>query len=202
VDTAESVTFQKGLGWEIFVMSPGGDFHMASHRIGLYHHSSLLGGGNVAAAGMMRVSGGAIQELNNHSGHYAPEDKHVRNVLKRLSQAGNSLNFDLEIAGANPFRGRAADYWKPQDQGGQGGQVTYDRHRTAQILSHFNNTLGRNRVDQAFTSAGWTVTRPNPKSVNIAKPDGTIPSFEEIQVQLTTHFAAEQQPPATVTQKD
>ena len=58
VDTKDSVTQHSGKGWEIFVVGAGGDIHMASHKIGAYHHSSLLGGAPVSMAGEMKITGG------------------------------------------------------------------------------------------------------------------------------------------------
>jgi hypothetical protein len=84
VDTTESVTFQTGEGWEIFVMDPEGALHMTSHKIGKRHHSSMLAGGATSAAGSIKAVGGAITHLNNKSGHYTPGPAQMRQALHRL----------------------------------------------------------------------------------------------------------------------
>jgi len=95
VDTAESVTFFSGLGREIFVVSPDGAIHMSSHKIGQYHHSSLLAAGGVVMAGEMAVTGGTITAMSNKSGHYEPTARQFRQFLRRLKREGVALTFPI-----------------------------------------------------------------------------------------------------------
>lgn len=195
VDTKDSVTFQKGLGWEIFVMGPGGNLHMASHKIGKYHHSSLLGGGNVAAAGMMRVSGGTIQELNNHSGHYAPQEQHIRQAVRQLQKQGVSLAFTLEISGV--FKGPASDYMKPTSAGGQGGEETVEFNTTNHVIKHFMSAKGLPAVKTAFTNAGWTYIVLGGNRFKLQKPDTSTPTHQEVRELLSRYFGEEAAPNVT-----
>jgi hypothetical protein len=95
VDTTNSITHFSGKGTEIFVVSPSGELHMASHKVGKFHHSSLLAGGNVALGGEMVVHGGHIVSMTNKSGHYAPTPAHLRQFLHILQKKGVSLGFRI-----------------------------------------------------------------------------------------------------------
>lgn len=196
VDTKDSVTFQRGIGWEIFVMGPGGDIHMASHKIGKYHHSSLLGGGSVAAAGMMRVTGGTLQELNNHSGHYQPKEEHLRQVVRHLQVNGVPLNFTLEILGG-VYKGPAADYMKGTTAGGKGGEETFESDSTVHIIKHFFAAKGQVAVKQAIESAGWTWVTLMGGQWLPQKGDGSRPTHKEVRDLLTTHFGEQAAPNVT-----
>jgi len=57
----------------IYVMDQNGVIYASrQNKVFLYHHSTLLAGKPVAAAGEMSVQNGVIQWLNNCSGHYLP----------------------------------------------------------------------------------------------------------------------------------
>jgi hypothetical protein len=183
VDTTDSVTFQEGLGWEIFVMSETGDIHLASHRIGKYHHSSLLAGADVASAGMMEVKAGKITKLSNHSGHYMPEQKHVHNVLQRLAKKGIDLNFDLQIHGG--FSGTALKWWT------QVGEKRYEKFKALQVWDRFVEKHGEKKVLKK-----WQVTQVPPASepdpykrkLECKMPSGADASYKEIRAFLKLHF--------------
>jgi hypothetical protein len=201
VDTSNSVTFQKGQGWEIFVMGPGGEIHMASHKIGKYQHSSLLAGGNVAAAGMMRVANGTLLELNNHSGHYTPKEQHMRQVVRHLQANGVPLNFPLEIA-AGPnlppvFWGWAEDYMKAQAAGGLGGEQEFESGSLWHIQKHFLATKGAAAVQQAIEGAGWTIVNLSSGGWYPQKPDGARATPKEMRDLLTAHFGEQATPNVT-----
>jgi hypothetical protein len=187
VDTSASVTQHTGKGWEIFVMSPTGALHMASHKIGKYHHSSLLGGGATSAAGTIKATGGTIEKLNNKSGHYQPGPAQMRQALHRLQKDGVSLNFDLEIAGK--YAGKAEDYMKPVSTGGQGGLETFEFDSAQRILHHFINIKGQAAVSKAFTDISWVYSSTS-AGIVITKDDGHRATHEEVRNLLTTHFAA------------
>jgi hypothetical protein len=68
---------------------------MASHKVGKFHHSSLLAGGNVALGGEMVVHGGHIVSMTNKSGHYAPTPAHLRQFLHILQKKGVNLGFRI-----------------------------------------------------------------------------------------------------------
>lgn len=91
-DTSQSVTQHTGKGWEIFVMSPAGKLHMASHKIGKYHHSSLLAGVAVAGAGTIKAADGDISEMNDKSGHYMPKREQTKQVCHMLKKNAVDLS--------------------------------------------------------------------------------------------------------------
>jgi hypothetical protein len=188
VDTADSVTFQKGLGWEIFVMSPTGDIHMESHKIGKYHHSSLLAGADVASAGMMQVENGDIRELSNHSGHYAPGVEHVRQILQRLSKQGVPLTFNLNIEVGGTAINQPADiFWA-----GPQGEQRYETEKTVRMWDDFVAKYTQAKVIKRFTSKKWTVTQIPASSgirqVKCNNPGGTEATQKEIREFLKANF--------------
>ena len=88
-----------GQGYGIFVMSPGGRIYCHQHARGKFHHSSFLAGGDVAAAGELKVSRGELQKLTNKSGHYKPGLMQVYQVLQELKGRGFKLSkFGLSLA--------------------------------------------------------------------------------------------------------
>lgn len=95
-DTTTMVTAFGGRGWAIYVMSETGNVHASPHSVGHRHHSSLLGGANVAGAGEMRVLQGKLVHISNKSGHYAPAAAHFVQVLYVLRKRGVSL-FNTKI---------------------------------------------------------------------------------------------------------
>lgn len=102
VDTAGSVSFHSGNGWEVFVVGGGGDLHMASHKIGKFHHSSLLAGGAVSFAGELKVAGGKVAVMSNKSGHYRPTVDHFLHYLKTIRAQGLPLDFQVVRMGEVP----------------------------------------------------------------------------------------------------
>lgn len=73
----------------LYVMDEAGNIYISSNleAVARFHHSSFLGGKNVAAAGVLRIRNGEIVYLNNDSGHYWPP-------RFCLSQAMDQLRFD------------------------------------------------------------------------------------------------------------
>jgi hypothetical protein len=90
LDTAKMMTNKSGAGFGIFVMSPNGEMYAGSHKVGIFHHSSFLGGGQTAGAGEMKVSGGKLKVLTNKSGHYLPEAWENLQVIEELRDQGVS----------------------------------------------------------------------------------------------------------------
>jgi hypothetical protein len=86
-DTSAMYSKFKGDGFAIYVMGKDGRFYSTSHKIGLFHHSSFLGGGDVAGAGEIKVVGGTVQYITNKSGHYWPGDVELAQTLHALQGA-------------------------------------------------------------------------------------------------------------------
>jgi hypothetical protein len=78
-------------GWAIFVMDSSGRFFAAQHKVGLFHHSSFLAGGNVAGAGEIKVEGGRVKGITNKSGHYQPTTAEMMQVFAELESNGVDL---------------------------------------------------------------------------------------------------------------
>lgn len=79
-------------GFAIYVMSASGEFTVSfqaePHRL---HHSSLVAGGRVSAAGEMIIFQGRLYAINNRSGHYRPPPVALERVIKVLKQRGVSF---------------------------------------------------------------------------------------------------------------
>lgn len=58
------------------------------HKYGEIHHSSLLAGGPVIAAGEVVISRGQLQSISNASGHYKPPPQSIDVALRVLSELG------------------------------------------------------------------------------------------------------------------
>jgi len=75
----------------IWVLSPADKFYSHLVKIGRFHHSSLLGGTVVKAAGEWGVKEGKIMWVNGKSGHYRPDTTLFIGAI-------NSLNNDRAFA--------------------------------------------------------------------------------------------------------
>ena len=76
-------------GRAIFVMDRDGNLYASifqEYRV--FHHSSLLAGRDVAAAGEMLVRDGRIELLTDRSGHYMPGRERTQQVLDQLASQG------------------------------------------------------------------------------------------------------------------
>ncbi|MGW4098411.1 hypothetical protein [Mycobacterium sp. NPDC004974] len=75
----------------LFIMDPHGNFYVSLRRVvSRIHHSTLSGGGPVAAAGELRVREGRLLVLTDHSGHYPPTRIGNQIVMSELQQRGVS----------------------------------------------------------------------------------------------------------------
>jgi hypothetical protein len=97
LDTRDMVTQFSGPGHAIFVMTATGNIHVSSHSVGHRHHSSLLAGRNVAAAGELICHGGNLKWLSNKSGHYQPGIGHLLQVLHQIQKNGIPMTFSLLV---------------------------------------------------------------------------------------------------------
>lgn len=83
----------RAIGFAIYVMDERGElfvsFEAERHA---FHHSSLLAGGRVAAAGEMIIINGKLYAINNQSGHYRPPPIALERVIRVLKSRG--VKFD------------------------------------------------------------------------------------------------------------
>ncbi len=89
-DTTSAATVHAGgHGKAIFVMDEYGNFYASkTHTRGEFHHSSLLEGKPVAAAGEMQVVNGELKLITDQSGHYWPGKDFTAQALDALKKAG------------------------------------------------------------------------------------------------------------------
>jgi hypothetical protein len=80
-----------GSGWAIYVVSDQGHWFCSNHRVGMLHHSSLLGGRPVLSAGEIKVIDGLPHTVTAKSGHYRPKMEHFVNGLRCLAREGINL---------------------------------------------------------------------------------------------------------------
>lgn len=57
-------------------------------EVGRFHHSSFLGGKDVAGAGELQVHNGNIMAISRQSGHYRPGPEHLAQVADQLRSQG------------------------------------------------------------------------------------------------------------------
>jgi hypothetical protein len=91
-DTGALFSKFMGAGWAIYVMDSSGRFFAAQHKVGLFHHSSFLAGGNVAGAGEIKIVGGVVRAISNKSGHYQPSADEMVQVFAELGRRGVDLS--------------------------------------------------------------------------------------------------------------
>lgn len=91
-------------GTAIFTMDPTGRIYASNEQvIFLLHHSSLLAGNPVAAAGEIKIVEGEIKSINTCSGHYWPSKNLTKQIEKALLNKGYEKNvtvrhcFDAEV---------------------------------------------------------------------------------------------------------
>lgn len=80
----------------IFVMEPAGRIYASNqHPVLLLHHSSFIGGHQVAAAGEIEVYDGVIKSISSCSGHYRPSINVTKQVVQSLKIKGYDKDFKL-----------------------------------------------------------------------------------------------------------
>lgn len=112
--TQGAFSTHNGANWALFVMSASGRVYAAGHQVSRTHHSSPLAGGDVAAAGEIAVNAGTVVGVTNKSGHYAPDEVQMVQMLNRLTALGvNLANVKLRFHDATPV----AVFWDTNASG-------------------------------------------------------------------------------------
>jgi uncharacterized protein YukE len=94
-DTTAGVTHWSGDGRAIYVMDEQGNIYASNYQeVGAFHHSSLLGGRPVSAAGELEVRNGEVVRLTDQSGHYRPTQAMTQQMAQRLRDAGIPIRDD------------------------------------------------------------------------------------------------------------
>jgi hypothetical protein len=73
-------------------MDPQGQIYLGKQSIMEFHHSSFLGGQDVAAAGELEVIDGTIVFHSRKSGHYRPDQEHHDQFKSEMLDRGINLN--------------------------------------------------------------------------------------------------------------
>ncbi len=81
--------FAKHIPANAYVWTKDKLIFVAPHRVGNLHHSSFVSGDAVRCAGMIGTKAGKVTLVDNNSGHYVPETRHLRNFVDFL--AANNL---------------------------------------------------------------------------------------------------------------
>jgi hypothetical protein len=160
VDTKQSSTFHSGLGAEIFVVGMGNDIHMASHKIGKFHHSSLLGGATVSMAGEMQVTDGRIDWVSNKSGHYSPTVVQLQQFLHHL---GKDVPLTFPVLGWGVPKGVTAQQLVDGvDENGQLQQKkSHNYQKTQAMLTAWKDLVGKEAMKRVLKAKGWTLDKWN-----------------------------------------
>ena len=73
-------------------MSANGELWLSfESKVHYFHHSTLLAGQPIAAAGEMIIFQGKLFAINNQSGHYHPPPIVLKRVLKVLKAKGVNI---------------------------------------------------------------------------------------------------------------
>ncbi|WP_134768551.1 hypothetical protein [Nocardioides sp. 1609] len=154
VDTAGGVTHFSGPGWQIFAVSSHNQLHVADHKIGKYHHSSLLAGEDVAMAGEIRVENGVIKEMSAKSGHYRPKRENCVQFLHWLEKDGIPLDFAFGGHGEKTVL--ASDYVRGMDTTGvTKPALGYQGAKTAWIVAAFRAEHGEGALQTKLDKHEW-----------------------------------------------
>jgi hypothetical protein len=85
--------FEPGGLTGIYVMDLEGRIYISYEKSkGYFHHSSLVGGESVAAAGEITVIDGEVMRINRSSGHYQPQTRHFNQFIEKLRKLGADLS--------------------------------------------------------------------------------------------------------------
>lgn len=96
-DTTRARTLFSGGGRAIFVMDGRGNLYATmEQRLGHIHHSSFLGGENVAGAGEIEVVQGRVTAMTDQSGHYQPTPEMNDRVVRLLTEQGMAPAHDFK----------------------------------------------------------------------------------------------------------
>jgi hypothetical protein len=156
VDTEGGVTHHSGLGVEIFVVSPTGEIHLAPHKIGKYHHSSLLAGGDVSMGGEMKVTKGKIDWMSNKSGHYNPSTEHFLQFLNFLDQ--DKVPLEFRVMGWGVPDGLTARKFLEgyTDPNNRDVKKSFQFVKTFLVWESFVQEFGLGPVQNAASTEGWS----------------------------------------------
>jgi hypothetical protein len=92
IDSATARTFDDRAN-SIYVMDRNGNLYVSNYQnVGTHHHSTFLGGDDVAGAGEIYVDNGVVRYLDRSSGHYRPLPEHLEQVIDQLRRQGVDLS--------------------------------------------------------------------------------------------------------------
>jgi hypothetical protein len=97
------------------MVSAQGNFHVSSHKLGLWQHSSMLAGGDVARGGELRIVDGKLMNLTNVNGQHTPNMKRLAQIVHLLRNqgvnnyhdSGSICNYSVSLASQRLGSGRA-----------------------------------------------------------------------------------------------
>jgi hypothetical protein len=156
VDTEASVTHFTGVGAEIFVVGMNNEIHMASHKIGKFHHSSLLGGQPVSMAGEIKATAGKIDWISNKSGHYRPTEVQLQQFLHHL---GKDISLDFPVKGPGvPDNVTARQLVDGVNGSGKAKKkLGHNAKKTEELLLAWIALLGKDAVGDVMELNGWVL---------------------------------------------
>jgi hypothetical protein len=156
VDTKAGVTHFTGVGAEIFVVGMNNEIHMASHKIGKFHHSSLLGGQPVSMAGEIKATAGKIDWISNKSGHYRPSEIQLMQFLHHL---GKDVALDFPVKGMGvPDNVTARQLVDGVNGSGKAKKkLGHNAKKTEELLLAWIALLGKDEVSDVMELNDWVL---------------------------------------------
>ena len=194
-DTSAMYSKFKGDGFAIYVMSQDGRFYSTSHKIGLFHHSSFMGGGAVAGAGEIKVTGGTVQYITNKSGHYTPGDRELTQTLHALQGASGFSSAKLArlrpggTSWQDPYPDGAAGFLRDNPFGGGGSNKDAIKYNVKDMESH-NQGEDTSSVDTVRAILkGYVAFAQEGKLKKFNKPNPDFgKTFEDIKLLVMAEF--------------
>ncbi|MBF0362474.1 MAG: hypothetical protein HQK49_15760 [Oligoflexia bacterium] len=99
----KKMQFTSKEGTLIYVMDSKGEIYICPPSIKekiIFFHSSVLAGGDVAAAGeIIFDDNGNVKMINRNSGHYKPSNSCLDNVVKEMINKGVDISKDAKVTG-------------------------------------------------------------------------------------------------------
>src|SRR6185437_14900388 len=194
-DTSAMYSKFKGDGFAIYVMGQDGRFYSTSHKIGLFHHSSFMGGGAVAGAGEIKVTGGTVQYITNKSGHYTPGDRELTQTLHALQGASGFSSAKLArlrpggTSWQDPYPDGAAGFLRDNPFGGGGSNKDAIKYNVKDMESH-NQGEDTSSVDTVRAILkGYVAFAQEGKLKKFNKPNPDFgKTFEDIKLLVMAEF--------------
>lgn len=110
------------------------------YQVRTMHHSSPLGGKDVAGAGQLKGAGGKISEISDESGHYTPEAEYTWQAVRAMARGNVPLVDDFDEDEVESAKVKLTGYNQEQGQG-KGWIGDFNRGKSDEAKRMFSGDL-------------------------------------------------------------